>query len=88
MGDIVPFWRDLAACNGENPEIFFNGHLVSQALKVCATCPVIQQCRGLVDRIEYGIADQYKWGIWAGETVKERINRRANEIETAYPRAV
>lgn len=88
MGDIATFWRDLAACNGENPEIFFKGHMEKHALKVCATCPVIRECRTLIDHMEYGVADQYNYGVWAGETVKQRLARRATETESSYSRAV
>lgn len=71
------YWRDLAACNGEDPEMFFRVYLERKALEICASCPVTRQCRNFADRIEYGVPDQYIHGVWAGETVKQRIARRS-----------
>jgi hypothetical protein len=41
-------WRDLAACRGCNPSMFFpergDSRTVAKALEVCSRCPVTQEC--------------------------------------------
>ena len=41
-------WRDMAACVGCDPEIFFpppnDKTAVRQAQAICGICPVIEQC--------------------------------------------
>jgi WhiB family redox-sensing transcriptional regulator len=65
-------WRDDAACNGTDPEIFFptRGADVAAARAICSTCPVFDPCwqAGLYE----------KFGIWAGTSERERrrIRRR------------
>jgi WhiB family transcriptional regulator, redox-sensing transcriptional regulator len=66
-------WLELAACKGYPIEVFFvekhgrhqNGN---EAKKICATCPVVQQC--LDDALTVHIRDQ--WGVWGGKTARER----------------
>lgn len=66
-------WRDLAACRGQDPELFFpegdpgdpaTAAQVAEALEVCAACPVRPECA------EFGTAEAS--GIWAGTTEQER----------------
>jgi WhiB family redox-sensing transcriptional regulator len=73
----VKSWRESAACQGEDTELFFpigtKGPSVEQAEEaksVCAECPVIQECR------EWSIASGQTGGIFGGMTEEER--RRAN----------
>ena len=60
-------WREHAACTG-HAEYFFNDAKktnVREAKKICAGCPVKQQC------LEHGLThDEY--GIWGGLTATER----------------
>jgi hypothetical protein len=39
-------WRELAACRGIDPEVFFpgRGETAGPARRVCAACPVRQSC--------------------------------------------
>lgn len=78
-------WQARAACRDADPDLFFpetggpdNG--TNEALAICATCPVIAQCRAYADRVEarYG---QSPHGVWGGSTADERrlARRRAQK---------
>lgn len=65
----VPYqWQDDAACLEIGPEMFFpdqsDAAMARKALEVCATCPVIQQCRKL--------GAEYEFGVWGGTTPNMR----------------
>ena len=72
-------WRSQAACRGMDTRIFFpdkggtpppKGEL-SQAKKVCATCPVKTECF-----LESNHAFSNRCGIWGGMTASERQAKR------------
>jgi transcription factor WhiB len=80
-------WRNDAACSalsGDQAEIFFeleNHRSVAQAKRVCAGCPVFDDCRAWIDGFEEqsprGDPTYFgQLGIWAGETPRERTARR------------
>jgi WhiB family redox-sensing transcriptional regulator len=61
-------WRDLARCQGVDPEIF---HPAEEddgeaAKAICALCPVREPC------LEYAITTREKEGVWGGFTARER----------------
>jgi WhiB family redox-sensing transcriptional regulator len=64
-------WQDRAACRGVDPDVFFpeRGGPVAEAKAVCRSCPVIEACR------EAAIHE--KFGIWAGQSERERRKIRA-----------
>jgi len=70
-------WRDLAACDGIDPDLFFphptDDDEAAKALEVCAICPVRKQC--LAEALTHNI----QTGIWGGATEADRraIRRRA-----------
>ena len=69
-------WRDQAACHGLPMEWFFpekpNGDTsYDQGKRVCATCPVTEQC--LAHALKTGEAH----GIWGGLNEVERRALRA-----------
>jgi WhiB family transcriptional regulator, redox-sensing transcriptional regulator len=75
-------WIDRAACRGIGVELFYYApHPDDQRRRkaLCASCPVLLNCRKLVDRIERDKPqnERHCWGYWAGQTAKERIARRA-----------
>lgn len=81
-------WMDQALCAQTNPEIFFpdtGNH--AEARKVCAACPVAQQCNDHAQHIENGAAKNTRWGTWAGQTATARARttdsnqRRKEEAE-------
>lgn len=74
-------WRDLAACRGEDPALFFpedgNKHAVAKARAICAGCPVRTEC------LEHAVGFPEKHGVWGGLAERERWNMRpAQHITT------
>lgn len=77
-------WRDDAACLNKPVEWFFPDAVgikgqqqKLEAMRVCAECPVRQQCR------ETALANFETHGIWAGEDFSKhlyRINEETGEI--------
>lgn len=68
-------WQFEGACRDLDPEMFFHPdgergprrrNRDNAAKAVCATCPVIQQCR------EHALAVQEPFGVWGGLTEEER----------------
>ncbi|GAA0426410.1 WhiB family transcriptional regulator [Streptomyces luteireticuli] len=69
-------WLDLAACLGEDLEIFFEswpGYEAS-AKEVCRRCPVAELC------LEQAMANGERHGIFGGLTVEERRALRRKEL--------
>ncbi|MEX1044300.1 MAG: WhiB family transcriptional regulator [Acidimicrobiia bacterium] len=76
---LVLEWRDLAACNGFDPELFFPAgetgpaaDQIRQAKRVCAGCEVQDDC------LTYAIETNQVSGVWGGLTEDERrpVRRR------------
>lgn len=76
---LVIEWRDLAACNGHDPNLFFpageTGPAVEQirhAKAICASCEVQDDC------LDYAIETNQMSGVWGGLTEDERrpVRRR------------
>ena len=75
-------WRDLAACTGHDPDLWFpEGEeqvrhvdvydIAPEAVEICGTCPVMQECRSTAIR-------QNEMGVWGGTgTAQRRIIRKA-----------
>lgn len=62
-----PRWRLRAACLDMDPAVFFDGGgLARRAKKICAQCPVQQQC------LVAGLSNDERFGIWGGLTHDER----------------
>lgn len=76
-------WEREAACRTADPEVFFKQHRNSEARAVCEVCPVLAQCRDLIDHIEARTGPVDHFGIWAGETPRERTRRRWKEMHVA-----
>lgn len=78
---LLPFepWMEDAACMwADRDGLFFSDsgdpRITQQARAICRSCPVIEPCRDYADRYEPNPLDA--WGIYAGETAKERQRRR------------
>lgn len=69
-------WREHAACKGVDSELFFpvsgKREHATEALQVCAACPVRQAC--LDDAVERGD----DWAVLGGHTAKERQAMRGD----------
>jgi WhiB family redox-sensing transcriptional regulator len=62
-------WRDDALCaESLNDAAFFPemGVSAKDAQRICAACPVRQQC------LEYALDNEIPWGIWGGVTASDR----------------
>lgn len=65
----APDWMTEAVCAQVDPELFFpeKGHYAHTAKRICATCPVINECLNHALEIGY-----HATGIWGGTTPTER----------------
>lgn len=79
LEQLVIEWRDLAACNGHDPSLFFPAgetgpaaSQIQQAKRICASCDVQEDC------LIYAIETNQVAGIWGGLTEDERrpVRRR------------
>lgn len=72
-------WRDRAACRGLDTTMFFpqQGESVVEARAVCATCPVRAECAG------FALVSGQRFGIWGGETERDRRRVRAARRRSA-----
>jgi WhiB family redox-sensing transcriptional regulator len=61
-------WRELARCQGVNPEIFHPAEddEGAEAKAICALCAVREPC------LEFALAAREKEGVWGGMTARER----------------
>ena len=62
-------WRELGACRGLDPTIFYpdeGNEDAAEAKAVCAECGVRVAC------LEYALATREKVGVWGGATERER----------------
>ncbi|MDO4888140.1 MAG: WhiB family transcriptional regulator [Actinomycetaceae bacterium] len=76
-------WAQNASCAQADPDMFFpvdlNQHTYAPALAVCASCPVIAECRAYADAFEGKTRPQSLYGVWGGETPNGRYTRRRKE---------
>ena len=73
-GQDMASWRDRAACQGLDPNLFFpdEGSYVGveRAKQTCGTCPVAWEC------LSYAVYTNQTEGIWGGTTRGERRRYR------------
>jgi WhiB family transcriptional regulator, redox-sensing transcriptional regulator len=81
-------WRAAGACRTVDPDLFFpatattgSARQVSRALRICAGCPVRQEC------LEFAIQTRESHGIWGGTTPEERSRARRNRAASRRRRA-
>lgn len=86
---------EQAACRGQDPEMFFPlrpsgrfdpnhppSDVEAPAKRICATCPVRQEC------LAYGMANEapsYRWGIYGGLSAAERRGVKQRPNPAAQP---
>lgn len=82
----VDEWRGQAACRDTSPTIFFRDPFLgpgnwdpSEALAICETCPVTQEC------LDYAISNNIRYGIWGGlrPTYRQRYATSLRQRERA-----
>lgn len=61
-------WMNQGKCRAVSWDTFFphDGTGVVAAQKICATCPVSQEC------LEYALANHIDHGVWGGCSERER----------------
>lgn len=61
-------WVVFAACRNADPDLFFPGTAAEEARAkaICATCPVVQECRA------YASDARETFGVWGGAGEKQR----------------
>lgn len=72
-------WRNRAACQGVDPDIFFpvSDEDAVQAKAICAECPVREAC------LEWALATRERDGVWGGATERERRRMIRQRRKTA-----
>lgn len=75
-------WRDHAACRGTNTENWYDEKLEARCLRICASCPVRQQCLDDAMRTEHG---QEAWGVRGGRTAATRMLMDAGMPDWGLP---
>ena len=75
MNAITTGWTAQAACQDEDPELFFpisevgpGARQIERAKAVCARCPVRSECLG------YALDSGLDHGVFGGTTAAERRN--------------
>lgn len=80
---LEPLLRERGRCSGDPTWLHDGGRAAAYAVRraVCAACPVIAECREVVEHIESEspLTLGNMAGVWAGETPAERVKRRRNE---------
>lgn len=75
-------WQERAACGRISQRaadrLFFGNASpdIAAAKRICRTCPVLEHCRALADACETNPSTAYLVGIFGGESVTERRQRR------------
>lgn len=78
-------WMADGTCRQYPAGVFFprDGLGVIKAQKICATCPVADQC------LEYALANHVDHGVWGGKSERERRRiarlRRRAPLSTELP---
>lgn len=77
-------WRHFAACNGEDPELFFpvgtSGPAIlqtAQAKAVCHRCPAASNC------LTWALQSGQDAGVWGGMSEDERRSLKRRNARTA-----
>lgn len=70
-------WKDSALCASVDPDIFFpdKGENARQAKRICAVCPVLEQCR------HYALTNDVI-GVWGGMSDRDRAAARRSALRT------
>lgn len=77
-------WRDHAACRGTDTEDWYSEKLEARCLRICASCPVRQECLDDAMRVERG---QEAWGVRGGKTAATRMLMDAGVPDWRLPLA-
>lgn len=75
----VDHWVVRALCRQVDPDLFYpeKGQLARQAKRICADCPVRQQC------LDAALARDERFGVWGGMSTRERDQLRRQRRRSA-----
>jgi len=67
-GPMETEWMASGSCRDVDPSLFFpsDGMGVIKAQRVCASCPVAEQC------LNYALDQHIDHGVWGGKSERER----------------
>ncbi|AMW11649.1 hypothetical protein A4E84_20410 [Streptomyces qaidamensis] len=65
-------WELKAACKGVDPDVFFKSQTIGLARQTCDGCPVRMECLEATLVREAGVAKEFRTGLVAGLTGKQR----------------
>jgi len=70
-------WMDEALCAQVDADLWFpdTGQTYHAAKRICAACPVQQQCGEQAQTVERGLSHPYRHGAWAGVTPRTRAKQ-------------
>lgn len=66
-------WMQRARCRGENPDMWFTENADPDrtlALQLCGECRVRADC------LEYALVHRIDFGLWGGESERQRVRIR------------
>lgn len=73
-------WKQRARCRDLDTNIFYpeDGLGVESAKAICANCVVITDC------LEYALANREEYGVWGGQSERERRRIRSRRRLAGY----
>ena len=69
-------WMTDAACAKQGVSSIWDYMGKTRRVRVCSQCPVVDECRAYSDRLEGYRGPLELVGVFAGESVGERVSRR------------
>lgn len=73
-------WMSAAVCAGVDPELWFPETGDAKAARICAVCPVRQQCEEYALALEGDCGLPYRHGVWGGASARERARAREQAL--------
>lgn len=71
-------WKERAICKDANPELFFDTTRQEEAVAVCNTCPVIEEC------LRHAVVNNLDWGVWGGVVgSRRRYGKKELRVEVS-----
>lgn len=71
-------WMKRAACQGEDPDLFFESPGELQAKAICRDCPVEADC------YQFAVDECIDYGVWGGMTASERRSGTKKRVVIAH----
>lgn len=84
-------WMADALCAQTDPALFHtdgSGGSYNDAKKICAQCPVTQQCADYAQDVEGDAAHNWRFGCWGGQAPRARADRRGKPTRNQTHEAI